>query len=208
MTDAIREYWDGQAADFDREADHGLLDPGVRRAWAELILPLIPMPGSEVADLGCGTGSLSMLLAEAGHRVRGLDLSARMVDAARAKAAEAARAAEAPGARHPAAVEFLQGDASEPPYPAASCDVVLARHVLWALPDPDAALGRWTRLLRGPGTMVLVEGLWGTGAGIPSAVCRELVLRHRRHADVVPLTDPALWGKEISDDRYLILSRS
>ena len=56
--------------------------------------------------------------------------------------------------------------------------------------------------------MVLVEGLWGTGAGIPSAVCRELVLRHRRHADVVALTDPALWGKEISDDRYLILSRS
>ena len=81
MIDATREYWDGQAADFDREADHGLLDPGVRRAWAELILPLIPLPGSEVADLGCGTGSLSVLLAEAGHRVRGLDLSARMVDA-------------------------------------------------------------------------------------------------------------------------------
>ena len=106
MTDAIREYWDGQAADFDREADHGLLDPGVRRAWAELLLPLIPLPGSDVADLGCGTGSLSMLLAEAGHRVRGLDLSARMVDAARAKAAKAADAAGAP---LPAAVEFLHG---------------------------------------------------------------------------------------------------
>ncbi|MGO4192533.1 class I SAM-dependent methyltransferase [Arthrobacter sp. YAF17] len=205
MTDAIREYWDGQAADFDREADHGLLDPGVRRAWAELILPLIPVPASEVADLGCGTGSLSILLAEAGHRVRGLDLSAQMVEAARVKAAEAANAA---GARAPAAVEFLRGDASEPPYPPAGCDVVLARHVLWALPDPDAALGRWTRLLRGPGTMILVEGLWGTGAGISSAECRELVLRHRRDADVVPLTDPALWGKEISDERYLILSRS
>ena len=205
MSDAIRDYWDGQAKEFDREADHGLLDPGVRRAWAELILPLIPLPGSEVADLGCGTGSLSLLLAEAGHRVRGLDLSGRMVDAARAKAADAAKAA---GAGHPPAVEFRQGDASEPPYPPAGFDVVLARHVLWALPDPGAALGRWTRLLRGPGTMVLVEGLWGTGAGIPSAECRELVLRHRRHADVVPLTDPALWGKEISDERYLILSSS
>lgn len=205
MTDAIREYWDGQAKDFDREADHGLLDPGVRGAWAELILPLIPMPGSEVADLGCGTGSLSVLLAEAGHRVRGLDLSARMVDAAQAKAA---KAAEAAAGRPPAAVEFLQGDASEPPYAPSGCDVVLARHVLWALPDPGAALGRWTRLLRMPGTMVLVEGLWGTGAGIPSAECRDLVLRHRSNAEVVPLTDPALWGKEISDERYLILSRS
>ena len=205
MTDAIREYWDGQAEDFDREADHGLLDPGVRRAWAELILPLIPVPGSDVADLGCGTGSLSMLLAEAGHRVRGLDLSARMVDAARAKAA---RAAEAAVGRPPVAVEFLQGDASEPPYAPSDCDVVVARHVLWALPNPGAALGRWTRLLRGPGTMVLVEGLWGAGAGIPPAECRELVLRHRHDAEVVPLTDPALWGKEISDERYLILSRS
>lgn len=202
MIDATREYWDGQAADFDREADHGLLDPGVRRAWAELILPLIPLPGSEVADLGCGTGSLSVLLAEAGHRVRGLDLSAYMVEAARAKAAKAASAGL------PAAVEFVQGDASEPPYPPASCDVVLARHVLWALPAPDAALDRWARLLRGSGTMILVEGLWGTGAGIPSGECRDLVLRHRRHADVVPLTDPALWGKEISDERYLIISRS
>ena len=61
----------------------------MRQAWAGLILPLIPLPGSEVADLGCGTGSLSLLLAEEGHRVRGLDLSGRMVEAARAKAARA-----------------------------------------------------------------------------------------------------------------------
>ena len=202
MDDATREYWDGQAADFDREADHGLLDPGVRQAWTALILPLIPLPGSEVADLGCGTGSLSLLVAEKGHRVRGLDLSGRMVEAARAKAAKAAVAGL------PAGAEFLQGDASEPPYAPASCDVVLARHVLWVLPDPDAALGRWTRLLREPGTLLLVEGLWGTGAGIPSAECRELVLRHRHHAEVVPLADRALWGKEIDDERYLILSRS
>ncbi|HET9347704.1 MAG TPA: class I SAM-dependent methyltransferase [Arthrobacter sp.] len=202
MDDATREYWDGQAADFDREADHGLLDPGVRQAWTELILPLIPLPGSDVADLGCGTGSLSLLLAEEGHQVRGLDLSGRMVEAARTKAAAAAAAGM------PAAAEFLQGDASEPPYLPASCDVVLARHVLWALPDPDAALGQWTRLLREPGTLLLVEGLWGTGAGIPSAECRELVLRHRHHAEVVALADPALWGKEIDDERYLILSPS
>jgi ubiquinone/menaquinone biosynthesis C-methylase UbiE len=202
MDDATREYWDGQAADFDREADHGLLDPGVRQAWTELILPLIPLPGSDVADLGCGTGSLSLLLAEEGHQVRGLDLSGRMVEAARTKAAATAAAGM------PAAAEFLQGDASEPPYLPASCDVVLARHVLWALPDPDAALGQWTRLLREPGTLLLVEGLWGTGAGIPSAECRELVLRHRHHAEVVALADPALWGKEIDDERYLILSPS
>ena len=133
----------GRRPDFDREADHGLLDPGVRQAWTELILPLVPLPGSEVADLGCGTGSLSLLLAEDGHRVRGLDLSGQMVEAARAKAARAAAAGL------PVAAEFRQGDASEPPYPPASCDVVLARHVLWALPDPDAALGQLDEALAG-----------------------------------------------------------
>ncbi|MFD5278138.1 hypothetical protein ACFWIX_11350 [Pseudarthrobacter sp. NPDC058362] len=72
MSDAVRSYWDSQAGTFDAEADHGLLDPAVREAWAELLLPLMPGPGCDVADLGCGTGSLSLLLGEAGHHVWGV----------------------------------------------------------------------------------------------------------------------------------------
>ncbi|CAN7559282.1 class I SAM-dependent methyltransferase [Arthrobacter sp. LjRoot14] len=195
MTDAMRNYWDSQAETFDDEADHGLPDPTVRSAWEALLLPLIRQPASEVADLGCGTGSLSVLLGNAGHRVCGVDFSLRMVDIARAKAA---------GAGVPA--EFVLGDASAPPLAPAAFDVVLARHVLWALPDPDAALARWSRLLRGPGTLILVEGLWGTGAGIPAQRCLELVRGHRTNATLTMLTDPALWGKEITDERYLIVS--
>jgi ubiquinone/menaquinone biosynthesis C-methylase UbiE len=74
--------WDDEAATFDEQPDHGLRDPEVRKAWAELLLPLIP-PKAVVADLGCGTGSLSLLLAEAGHRVHGVDLSGRMLEEAR-----------------------------------------------------------------------------------------------------------------------------
>ena len=207
MTDEIREYWDGQAADFDREADHGLLDPAVRRAWAELLLPLIPLPGSDVADLGCGTGSLSMLLAEAGHRVRGLDLSARMVEAARVKAARRPMLPKPPARRFRQRLSScrvmprsrrIRRRVATSFWPAICCGRCRIR-------TPHLAGGRGSCAGR---AMVLVEGLWGAGAGIPSAECRELVLRHRHQADVVPLTDPALWGKEISDDRYLILSRS
>ena len=79
MTDAVRRYWDSQAGNFDVEADHGLFDPAVRQAWEDLLLPLMPMPGCDVADLGCGTGSLSLLLGEAGHQVWGVDLSEQMV---------------------------------------------------------------------------------------------------------------------------------
>lgn len=193
--DDVRDYWDGQAASFDDEPDHGLRDPGVRAAWAGLLLPLLPA-ASRVADLGAGTGSLSVLLAQSGHRVTGLDLAPRMVAAARAKAA---------AARVDVAVAV--GDAGRPPLPEASLDVVLVRHVLWALPDPDEAVRRWARLLAPGGRLVLVEGRWWTGGGLPAERTRELVLAHRAEAEVVPLPDPALWGGPIEDERYLVLSR-
>jgi SAM-dependent methyltransferase len=188
-------YWDEQAAQFDAEPDHGLRDPAVRAAWAALLEARLPPPPARVIDLGCGTGSLAVLLAETGYAVRGLDFSGRMVAAAEAKARVAGVAAS-----------FAQGDAAAPPYPAGSADVVLSRHVLWALPDPGDALRRWVGLLAPGGRLVLVEGRWSTGAGIPAEQCRELVLRHRREAVLEPLDDPALWGREIDDERYVVVS--
>jgi ubiquinone/menaquinone biosynthesis C-methylase UbiE len=187
--------WDEHAATYDEEPDHGLRDPAVRAAWASLLRLHLPAPPADVLDLGCGTGSLAVLLAEAGHHVQGLDLSAPMVAAAEAKA----RAAGVDAA-------FRQGDAAAPPYRAGSADVVLSRHVLWALPDPDEALRRWVGLLRPGGRLVLVEGRWSTGAGLTPDETRALVRRHRREAAVERLDDPVLWGRAIDDERYLLVS--
>lgn len=197
MRTMTSDFWDAQAATFDDEPDHGLLDPEVRQAWADLLLPLMPSASASVVDLGCGTGSLAMLLAQAGHEVRGVDLSPRMVEAA-------ARKADAAGV----SAEFAQGDASAPPYQEASADVVLARHVLWALPDPAAALTAWVRLLTPAGLLVLVEGRWSTGAGLTAATCEALVLSRREEVVIRRLDDAALWGREIDDERYLAVSRS
>ncbi|MDX8141962.1 class I SAM-dependent methyltransferase [Lentzea sp. BCCO 10_0061] len=188
-----REFWDEHAATFDDEPDHGLRDPRVRDAWARLLLPLVPAESS-VVDLGCGTGSLSVLLAEAGHDVHGLDLSEEMVKAARAKTSGMS-------------ATFTIGDAARPPYPKASFDVVLARHVLWALPDPAAALREWVSLLQPEGVLLLVEGRWSTGAGLTAAQTRSLVLGVRTEAVVTPLTSEDLWGRSIDDERYLLVSR-
>jgi 2-polyprenyl-3-methyl-5-hydroxy-6-metoxy-1,4-benzoquinol methylase len=196
MTEA-RDFWDEQAASFDEEPDHGLLDPVVRSAWANLLLPLLPPPGSKVVDLGCGTGSLSVLLAESGYLVRGLDFSPQMVELARHKAADA-------GVR----VTFEQGDAGEPPYQPGECDVVLVRHVLWAMPDKNAAVERWSRLLSPHGILVLVEGRWWTGGGLGADECEAIVRTARQHTAVTMLDDPALWGREIDDERYLLVSTS
>jgi ubiquinone/menaquinone biosynthesis C-methylase UbiE len=192
------EDWDAAAATFDEDADHGLRDPAVRAAWAGLLLPLLPAPPASVLDLGCGTGSLAVLLAEAGHCVHGLDASPAMLAAARTKGAAA-------GVR----LDLVLGDAADPPFAPGSADVVLCRHVLWSLPDQDAVLANWTRLLRPGGRLVLIEGSWSTGAGLPAADCRELVLRHRTTAVVRQLAaDAALWGGPVEDERYLLVSHA
>ena len=180
--------WDAAAATFDDQPDHGLRDPVVRAAWAAVLLPRLPSSHARVADLGCGTGSVAALFVEAGHEVHGVDQSPRMLEIARTKCAG----------------EFHLGDAADPPLESKSYDVVFARHVLWTL--PAEAVGKWVELLRPGGRLVLVEGRWSTGVGLTAEECRELVLRHRRQAIMQPLTDPALWGGPIEDERYLLVS--
>lgn len=195
MTTEVERYWDSQASRFDDEPDHGLRDPEVRACWRDLLLSVLPPAPARVADLGCGTGSIAVLLAGEGYDVHGVDLSGAMVAAARVKAA--GRTAR-----------FQQGDAAVPPWEPGSFDVVFARHVLWALPEPEAVVGRWVRLLRPGGRLVLVEGLWYTGGGLSAARCRELVAAHRGAVVVRPLDDHRLWGRTITDERYLLVSES
>jgi RimJ/RimL family protein N-acetyltransferase len=181
--------WDAEASSFDEPADHGLRDPAVRAVWRELLIELMPPAPARIADLGCGTGTLSALLADEGYDVTGVDFSPEMIVRARHKAPS---------------VEFVEADASAPPLALASYDVVLSRHVLWAMPDPAAALGRWVDLLRPGGRLVLVEGSWSTGAGLTGAETVALVEGLGRHATLLPLTQPAYWGREIDDERYVV----
>jgi ubiquinone/menaquinone biosynthesis C-methylase UbiE len=195
MTEDARRLWDREAATFDEAADHGLLDARVRRAWAELLLPLIGSRGQRVVDLGCGTGTLSTLLAAEGHQVTGVDFSVEMI-----------RRAERKATREGVTATFLVADASAPPLPAGSVDVVLSRHVLWAMPDPRAALAAWTGLLDGDGRLILIEGAWSTGAGLTANESMRLVEAIRgRGPTLRMLDDPALWGRPIEDERYLIV---
>lgn len=61
MAEASPQFWDQHVRTFDDEADHGLRDPA-RAAGSALPLDRLPPAPASVADLGCGTGSLSALL--------------------------------------------------------------------------------------------------------------------------------------------------
>ncbi|MBK3567455.1 bifunctional 2-polyprenyl-6-hydroxyphenol methylase/3-demethylubiquinol 3-O-methyltransferase UbiG [Streptomyces sp. MBT62] len=188
--------WDAEAPTFDEMPDHGLRDPEVRRAWADRLRGWLPAAAADVLDLGCGTGSLSLLAAEQGHRVTGVDLSPAMVDLARAKLAGRDAA-------------FLLGDAAAPPVGEQRYDVVLARHVLWALPDTARVLRHWRGLLRPGGRLVLIEGRWGTVSpvGIPADRLAELLAPIAGHVRVERLSDdPLLWGKTVADERYAVVA--
>jgi SAM-dependent methyltransferase len=187
--------WDAEAEAFDDEPDHGLRDPVVRDAWRSLLISLLPPIPSRIADLGCGTGTLSLILVEEGHSVDGIDISPEMIRRATAKAGSY------PG------TTFRVGDASAPDLPAASYDVVLCRHVLWALPSPADALAAWVDLLAPDGRLVLVEGSWSTGAGLTADQTVALVEGAGLSASLRPLTEEVYWGKRIDDERYVVVGK-
>ncbi|WP_377268340.1 class I SAM-dependent methyltransferase [Peterkaempfera sp. SMS 1(5)a] len=210
---AIAAYWDDVAASFDDAPDHGLHAEHTRRAWQRRLQAWIPGGPADVLDVGCGTGSLSLLLARSGHRVTGVDLAPRMVERARHKLTAAGLEAH-----------VLLGDAAAPPTGGRRFHAVLARHLLWTLPDPQQALRQWVARLQPGGRLVLVEGRWhpapesetpyaapatslpwhgGIGAADLAAAVRPLTA----HVRTEPLSDDLdLWGGPVQDERYALIA--
>jgi SAM-dependent methyltransferase len=174
-------------------------DQQVRRAWAARLRSWLPGRAGDVLDPGCGTGSLSLLASEQGHRVTGVDLSPAMVTLARRSRPGVTRCSSSVTRRHRRA----------PPVGEQRFDAVLVRHVLWALPDPGRALRHWAGLLRPGGRLVLVEGVWGTAGpvGIPAERLTGLLAPIAGQVTVERLSgDPLLWGGEVTDERYAVVA--
>src|SRR5262249_15624839 len=150
----VRRHWAARAADFDATPNHGLHSPDQRAAWLARLRRWAGPVRCDALDVGCGTGFLALLLAEAGHRAGGVDAVDEMLRQAWSKAGDLGLS-----------VPFRLADADALPFAGGSFDLVVERHVVWTLPDPAGVLRELLRVLRPGGRLVLVEGAWGRAGG-------------------------------------------
>src|SRR6266571_2315163 len=121
VKEQVAAHWGRRAPGFDADFGHSIRTAAERAAWDRILDLVLGGRGTlDALDVGCGTGFLSLELAGRGHRVTGVDFAPAMLAEARKKAAAQGRA-----------VRFEAGDAEQLPFPAASFDLVMTRHVLW-----------------------------------------------------------------------------
>jgi arsenite methyltransferase len=107
-------------------------------------------PGAVVLDLGCGAGTdllIAAQMAGAGGRVIGVDMTAAMLERARASA----------GAMGLESVELREALIEALPVEHGSVDVVISNGVIDLVPDKDAVLDEIDRVLRPGGRLQLAD---------------------------------------------------
>ena len=151
LKNTIRNNWNKNAHMYDSQFQHGLHSSEEKEAWLDLLSVLVQGEDKKILDVGAGTGFLSLLLAELGHTVKAVDLSEGMLNKAKLKAEEMGFLDK---------ISFAQGDAENLDEPDEFYDVVINRHLLWAMPNPDQAISEWKRVLKPGGKLIIIDGDW------------------------------------------------
>ncbi|HXG53228.1 MAG TPA: metalloregulator ArsR/SmtB family transcription factor [candidate division Zixibacteria bacterium] len=137
-----RGYFEAVAGDWER-IRRNYFDDRVASIAIEKLLPR----NLVLADVGCGTGSLTFELARFAQKVIAVDLSREMLRRARAIAEE----------KHVRNVEFLYGDAADLPIASAGVDAAFCVMVLHFLEDPGRAVAELRRIVRPGGSVIVVD---------------------------------------------------
>ena len=151
--------------------------------------------GSTVLEAGCGVGAQAITLASnsPATSITSIDVSATSLDQART-------AVQAAGVKN---VTLLQADIFDLPFPPASFDHVFVCFVLEHLAQPVQALRALKRVLKGGGTMTVIEGDHGSAFFYPPS---ELAVRAIRSQ--VELQERAGGNALIGRALYPMLSES
>ena len=168
MEQRVQAYWTKRARDFSTVRRNELHDGAMGRRWLAEMQQYLPQGKAlDTLDVGTGTGYFAILLAQAGHRLTGIDLTPAMI-------AEA----EATAAAINVSARFLVMDAMETAFADASFDVIVTRNLTWTLPDTEQAYREWRRLLRPGGILLNFDANYGDN-----------VRHHRQKDSYVPDTE-------------------
>jgi ubiquinone/menaquinone biosynthesis C-methylase UbiE len=142
--------WSRRVSSWDHHTPSGL-----EKVTAAVLAAAQPRPGQQVIDLGCGTGQVSLPLAERGARVLAVDVSHAMIR----RLGENAREHRITG------VEGLAWPIEALSLPAQSADLVVTSYALHHLRDADkarlvCAAYQW---LRPGGTLIVADMMFGRG---------------------------------------------
>ena len=174
-----REFWNSEATRrwVTEQARIDRLFAGVTEA---ALAAAAPRPGESVLDIGCGTGTTLLRLAEAigsGGRVLGIDISEQQLALARQRIA-AAGATQA---------QVVLDDAAAHDFPPASFDLAFTRFGVMFFADPVAAFGNLRRAMKPGGRLTLA--VFRPGPENPWATASTAAIRHL-------VTPPAPLGPE------------
>lgn len=132
-----KEYWNDSAG-AQWVAEQELMDAMLAKVTASLMSRAAPQSGERVLDIGCGTGETSLIAADAGAQVTGVDISEPML----------ALAAKRLGDRG----EMILADASE--YrDETGFDLIMSRFGVMFFDDPQAAFANINANLKTGGRM-------------------------------------------------------
>ena len=149
MKEEINQVWTNRSRDYSKFVQAGLSKKYEREGWQKIFTEEIGVEKKKVLDVGTGPGVVAIQLAELGHDVSAVDLSEGMLEEAKENAT-----------RFGVTINFQKGDAENLPFPDSYFDVVVAKYVLWTLPDPLKALSEWHRVVKPGGKVVYVDGNW------------------------------------------------
>ena len=104
--------------------------------------------GKEVADLGCGEGALTLLLARFARRVVTFDQSEKMLRLVEERAQEQGVADS---------IEFRQGQLESLDFPAASLDAVFLSQALHHASNPEEVVRAAAKIVRPNGLLIILD---------------------------------------------------
>jgi ubiquinone/menaquinone biosynthesis C-methylase UbiE len=173
MDDPLRQAKAKAAATYDAAADHFDDEPLAfwERIGGRTVERLALAKGAKVLDVGCGTGASALPAAEAvgsTGSVIGVDLAARLLDRARAKA----------NARGLTNVEFRLADMTALGYPNDHFDAEVSVFSIFFVPDMEGLVRELWRMVRPGGKLAVTT--WGPRIWEPAYSRWQKVIKQER----------------------------